>query len=80
MDPFGQIMIRQATEMTARCAEWVNGEYCGGRSIGDIAGLYGIDESTVGWWMRIARLDRPRDAPVTFADPTPTPFKFPVRD
>lgn len=79
MDPFGQIMIRQVTEMTARCAKWIDGEYRSGRSVNDIAEQYGVDESTIVWWMRIAGLDRPADAPVSFAGPAPTQFKFPVR-
>lgn len=80
MDPFRQIMIRQATELTTRCAKYIDGEYRSGGSINEIAERYGIDELTVVWWMRIAALDRPADAPVSFAAPAPTQFKFPGRD
>jgi hypothetical protein len=80
MDPFGQVMIRQVTELTARCAQFIHCEYCGGMSLSEIAERYGIDESTVVWWMRIEGLDRPLDAPAVFSDPAPTQFKISRRD
>ena len=80
MQPFSQIMIRQATELTARCAEWIHGECCSGLSVRQMAERYGIDESTVDWWLSISLLERPLDAPRGFAEPAPTQFKFPVYD
>jgi hypothetical protein len=74
-DMVARVLLKQTTEMTARCAGMIHGSYCAGETIADLAEHYGLDSSTIEWWINIGRMKRPHDAPKTFAAPAPTVLK-----
>jgi hypothetical protein len=74
-DLLARVLLRQATETTARCARLIHNEYLSGQSIASVAKRFGLDESTIEWWFYIGGLDTPRDAPKLVTDPAPTPLK-----
>lgn len=74
-DTVARVLLKQTTEMTARCADMIHSSYCAGETIADLAERYGLDSSTIEWWIHIGALYPPHDAPRTFAAPAPTVLK-----